>query len=55
MRFILTTIILTMLAQPAWAMSNEVLFKKCKPFAERGFELDWQQVVSMMGYVWGIS
>ena len=39
-RLLFTTIILTMLAQPAWAMSNEVLYKKCKPFAERGFELD---------------
>ena len=34
---LLTTIILTMLAQPVWAINNETLYKACKPLAERGY------------------
>ena len=40
MRLILTTIILTMLAQPVWATTNGLLYKSCKPFADRAFTLD---------------
>ena len=39
MRLILTTIILTMLAQPVWAITTEGLLKSCKPFADNAFEL----------------
>ena len=40
MRLILTTIILTMLAQPVWAMTVEGLYKHCKPYTEKGFSAD---------------
>jgi len=38
MRLILTTIILTMLAQPVWAASVQQLYQWCKPMVDRGFK-----------------
>jgi hypothetical protein len=40
MRLILTAIILTMLAQPAWAKTSGQLFEDCKPWANNGFSFD---------------
>ena len=39
MRVFLTTIILTMLVQPASAATVESIYKNCKPYADSGFEL----------------
>ncbi len=44
MRFILATTILAILAQPVFAVTNEYLYKACKPFAERGFSLSEDQL-----------
>ena len=40
MRLILTTVILTMFAQPVWAMSIDRLYTFCKPYAENQFQID---------------
>ena len=40
MRLILTAIILTLLAQPVWAVKTGQLLKDCKPWANNGFSLD---------------
>ena len=40
MRLILTTIILTMLAQPVWAKTTGQLFEDCKPWANNGYLLE---------------
>ena len=40
MRLLLTTIILTMLAQPALALTNLQLFEYCKPYANNGYSID---------------
>ena len=39
-RLILTTIILTMLAQPVLAVDTGALLKQCKPFANNGYSFD---------------
>lgn len=39
MRHLLTIIILAMLAQPAWASTNRILYDSCKPYADRGFDI----------------
>ena len=39
MRLLVTTIILTLMAQPVWAMTLEGLYNTCKPYADRGFKL----------------
>ena len=33
MRLLLTAVILTMLAQPVWAMTVKTLYEVCKPLA----------------------
>ena len=40
MRFLLTTIILTMLPQPAWAVTTGQLFENCKTWANNGYLVD---------------
>ena len=40
MRILLTTIILTLLSQPVWAINNGDLFRDCKPFANNGYSVD---------------
>jgi hypothetical protein len=39
MRLILTTIILILFSQPVWAMSNEILYKNCRVYADNNFSL----------------
>ena len=38
MRFLLTTIILTMLAQPVWAVDMGRMFKYCQTLSAAGFD-----------------
>lgn len=38
MRLLITTIILTMLAQPVWAQSIEKLYLSCSSYAKSGFD-----------------
>ena len=40
MRLIFTTLIFSMLTQPVHAATNGLLYKSCKPFADRAFTLD---------------
>ena len=39
MRTLIYAALLTMLAQPVWAITTEGLLKSCKPFADNAFEL----------------
>ena len=34
------SIIVTMLAQPVWAISNGEIFQQCKPFASNGYTIE---------------
>ena len=60
MRLILTTIILTMLAQPALAKTTGELFKECKPWANDGYsgggltETQLRDAVSCIGFQSGV-
>jgi hypothetical protein len=60
MRLILTTIILTMLAQPAIGNDLGEIYEVCKPFADAGYDLDslgidfWKGI-ACSGYVKGAT
>ena len=59
MRLILTTIILTMLAQPVWAGNLGPMYRNCKAFADAGYNLesmrpDHWQAIACVTYVGGV-
>ena len=61
MRFLLTTIILTMLAQPVWAVDMGRMFKYCQTLSAAGFDagkieddVDQATAFACVGYIAGV-
>ena len=54
-KFIIPFLALVALAQPAKAMTNEQVYKMCKPYVESGFDLNAKNQETCFGFFVGVA